>query len=637
MGGHASRPVQRQRSARCGHSACCWTGWLGREMPDLQAASQPGAAHAAPSPDSARPAVSAEEGREILRAVLEIEQCCLGSGTEAGEAAAASPVEDLSVDCMLDEPDKRYFLCSSLSSPIVIACFWLRFDDVYLEDIRLALTGKKERQLRDADSEYQVLRGADAGDPTEFEEVSYVFRVPWPFSDREVLQRRWQLPLGGPGEGLAVVMRSFDDDALFPRRQDRVRAVVHKAAYMLRPLRAPVDGAKPAGTQVPGGSAASPTEACRQAEDSPGLEFVVCQQIDIGGLCPAWAQRFLTRFAVQSGVEWSKKLREHCITMHRRRAGELPDGTEQEATPTSQGRLASKGRRARYMTGQEVLKEILAIERHCCDAQAGAEQGVTLSGFATPSDDSLEKEEMEREDVSLDEAASLAVEVLLDEPSAKYCLCGGLDSPVVIGYIRVLLADVYPGDVWRALVATEERLMRDPQSEYEVLRKAQIGDPTCEEDISFVWRMLWPFCDREVLQRRWTFPLRGGEGLAIVTRSIEDEALLPPREDRVRAFVHRCGYLLRPLERGRPEQLAEGDPAWGGGAGLELTVCQQVDLGGLCPGWAQEVLTRWAVGRGLSWAEELREHCLAQHRTRAARAGEPAEPAPEPAPEAEAR
>jgi len=474
---------------------------------------------------------------------------------------------------------------------MVIAYFWLLFPDVWLEDLRLALTDCEERRRRDHDSEYQVLRPKEADDPTVQEDLSFVMRAPWPFADREVLQRRWQLkmePEEGRGEGLAVVMRSFDEEGLLLPRQDRVRAHVHKSAYLLRPL----------------GRAAD-----------PGIELVVSQQIDIGGLCPAWAQRFLTRFAVQQGVDWAKKLREYCVVMHKRREAKGQDGAEAQATPrktvsadpcvvpevsTCPG-SPSRG----PLTGEEVLDSILTIERRCCgvDLPDGLHRLITDFGrnFQRAGDDFTD---LSDEQADTEQGDDLTVECLLDEPTAKYCLCASLDSPVVIGYIRIVLCDVYPGDVWRALVSREERLLRDPDSEYQVLRKSQQGEQLCEEDVAFVWRAPWPFWDRDVLERRWTFPLHGGEGLAIVMRSFEDELLLPTRSDRVRAFVHKCGYLLRPLDKES------------GGAGLELTVCQQVDLGGLCPDWAQEVLTRWAVNRGLQWAEELREHCNKLHSER---------------------
>lgn len=195
------------------------------------------------------------------------------------------------------------------------------------------------------------------------------------------------------------------------------------------------------------------------------------------------------------------------------------------------------------------------------------------------------------------------VECLMDEPKVKYCLCCCLGSPTVVGYMRVILADVFLNDVCSALLNREERLLRDPDSEYQVLREARKGDPTSEEDVAFVWRAPWPFWDRDVLQRRWVFPLGDQGGRAVVMRSFDDDTLYPKHAERVRAFVHKCGYLLRPLQTD-PEAL-----------GVELTVCQQVDLGGLCPDWAQEYITRWAVNHGLTWATELRNHCN-RHRRR---------------------
>ncbi|CAK0851759.1 unnamed protein product [Prorocentrum cordatum] len=106
--------------------------------------------------------------------------------------------------------------------------------------------------------------------------------------------------------------------------------------------------------------------------------------------------------------------------------------------------------------------------------------------------------------------------------------------------MRVRLFGVFLRDVLHALVDkdNEERLARDPDSEYRVLRPAPGGDPTLEDrDISFVYRAPWPFWDRDVLQRRWTFPL-GGEGsgcVALVMRSFHDGLLLPEREDLLTA------------------------------------------------------------------------------------------------------
>jgi len=232
------------------------------------------------------------------------------------------------------------------------------------------------------------------------------------------------------------------------------------------------------------------------------------------------------------------------------------------------------------LNAEEVLQAILQIEKRC-SAASTHDSGVGPWNY------------------SYDLDGDDNVECLLDEPLAKYCLCCSLDSPIVVGFIRVVLGDLYLNDVRSALLNREEQLLRDPNSEYQVLREAQEGDPHSEEDIAFVWRAPWPFWDRDVLQRRWVFPL-DEVGAAVVMRSFTDDARFPAHAERVRACVHKCGYLLRPLCV---------DP---GGVGVEVTVCQQVHLGGLCPDWAQEYITRWAVSHGLSWAQELRRHCRCQ-------------------------
>mmetsp|Transcript_17615 Transcript_17615/g.45429 ORF Transcript_17615/g.45429 Transcript_17615/m.45429 type:complete len:577 (+) Transcript_17615:3-1733(+) len=529
---------------------------------------------------------SYKEGWETLAAVLAIERRCLRPESEA--ASAVEGVEDLNVECMMDESRSCYYLCSSLSSPTVIAYYKLHIPDVYLADVHRALVDPDERRLRDSDSEYQCLRPATEENPTE--DISFVLRAPWPFSDRDVLQRRWQLSLPPTPthrvEGMAIAMKSFDDEQIFPQRADRVRAIVHKSAYLLRP----------------------------ESVTGPGLEVVVCQQLDLGGLCPPWAQNFMTRFAVQRSLAWGKDLREHCLRMQCTNfspAALAPGGGAPE-TPKAQDQCESiraslevaaetpaPVKPKPMVSGEEILSAILAIERCCRGSDSPGPGDSPVKRFPRQEKNDLGAGEDAEDDLE----DAITVECLHEGPTSRYCMCGSLDTPVVIGYLRVVLDDVKPWDMWRALVQKEERLMRDPDSEFRVLRKATSGDPTHEEDIAYVWRAPWPFWDRDFLQRRWTFPLQRfqeGEGIAIVMRSLEDEGLCPVREDRVRAFVHKCGYLLRPDS----------------GGGLDLTVCQQVDLGGLCPEWAQDFLTRYTVHRGLQWAEDLRQHCARQHNQR---------------------
>lgn len=502
------------------------------------------------------------EGHSILDSILAIEQQCLGSldvGRKSSGKAGAGAFDELNVDCMLNEPDKKYFLCGTPSSPTVIAYFGLRLPGIYADEVIRAIVDFEERQMRDGDAEYQVHQTAQEGDVTKQEAVSHVLWAPWPFAAREILQHRWQLPLNGIEGGRAIVLRSFRDADLFAGNPERVRAHVHLSANLMRPLRSD------------------------SKDEVLGLDLAVCQQLDLGGLVPAWAQRLLSRFAVDRSLEWAKKLREHCLKMRRFRAEGPRASLGVSGDPTAVGGPSRLDAPVHVQTpketlnAEEVLQAILQIEKRCSAA--------SIHGSSTGpwhNSDDLDEDEN--------------VECLLDEPHAKYCLCCGLNSPNIVGFIRVVLFDVYLDDVHSALLNREERLLRDPDSEYQVLREAQHGDPLLEEDIAFVWRAPWPFWDRDVLQRRWVFPLSDA-GVAVVMRSFKDDALFPEHAERVRACVHKCGYLLRPLSV---------DP---GGIGVEVTVCQQVDLGGLCPDWAQEYITRWAVSHGLTWAQELRSHC----------------------------
>ncbi|CAK0851758.1 unnamed protein product [Prorocentrum cordatum] len=52
-----------------------------------------------------------------------------------------------------------------------------------------------------------------------------------------------------------------------------------------------------------------------------GLDVSTCQQIDLGGLCPAWAQRFLTRFAVSRAIQWGEQIRSQCRLLEEARQG----------------------------------------------------------------------------------------------------------------------------------------------------------------------------------------------------------------------------------------------------------------------------------------------------------------------------
>lgn len=560
--------------AASGCGGCgCFSGVRARALPQ----------HAQPSktdgPPRAPKLLSAAErevaGWGVLAEVLEIELRCLAtaglapraSGDAAGECGEVVPspasqeaVAGPAAEVLLNEPNARYCICAVPDSPLVVCYFRVRLDDVHIGDAWHALVDSEERRVREPDTEYEVLQEAKADDPTSEEALRYVMRAPWPFADRDVLQRRWQLPLvdfDGESEGgklgIAIVMQSFDDAALVPLHPSRVRARISKSACLLR----------------------------AQGED--GVEISFCQQLDLGGRCPPWAQSLVTRFAVQSAIRWAETLRGHCGMMrdHRHRHGRevgdmwkegglLSGGPGRVPPPTT-----AAPRPPAEPTGEELLEKILAVEQLCLG-----------QGDGPPGE-------------------FLQAQCLMDGP-VRYFVCASLSSPVVTGYIQATLPSVRIGDAWSALVTTEERLIRNPDSEYTIFQEAQPDDPQRKEVLRYVMKAPSPFWDRDVLQRRWQLPLPGAEGgipgLAIVMRSIEDDSIFGPRDDKVRSFVHKCGYLLRPTDEG----------------GLNIVCCQQLDMGGLCPAWAQSFLTRMLVQKGNQWVEELKVHCAKMQARRSA-------------------
>lgn len=507
-------------------------------------------------------------GVQVLEAILHLERCCCppAQAVETPNGGHTSPSEEqLVVERILDEPDTKYFLCSSLESAVITAYLWSKLPGLTCEEVCAALVQRKDRVLRDPDSEYRVLREAQEGDPTNQEDISYVMFAPWPFWHRDILQRRWQLPL--EKKGMAIVMKSFTDDELFPPREDRVRAFVHKSAYLVR----------------------------RFGEDATnrGVELAVCTQLDLGGLCPQWAQAFLTRFAVQRGVQWVENLNRHCLAMRNTRSIHDPTGKELLQTSPTQEQCQAVQQR------QVHLEEVLSQPRPVQSISKAIlpQKGVEAAHVVLNSVLSIEKCCLACRDTyaCLDVEPQLDVECLIDEPDIRYCLCSSLHSAVAIGYLWAKLQDVGIESVRLALTDEKQRKARDPDSEYQVLTKAHNGDPVCEEEISYVMLAPWPFWDREVLHRRWQLPLNDN-GIAIVMKSFDDDMRFPRREDRVRASVLQSAYMIR--------------PSCGSAPGVDITVCQHIDLGGFCPKWAQTFLTRFSARQSQVWAKKLRHHCL---------------------------
>lgn len=294
----------------------------------------------------------------------------------------------------------------------------------------------------------------------------------------------------------------------------------------------------------------------------------------------------------------------------------------------------------------ELLNVILAIERKCFpEANSPFDLGVakdcaSSSTSAVPCDGKAPP---------LDEVAGLEIQVLADEPRMRFVVCYAPDSSDVIIMFCIREPDLQIEDVWRALADHTERAEWDKNSESVVLRRAAEGDPMRQEVVHLWLHPPWPFWTRDVLKHQWELPLHTphGRGFAFVSRSFEDEEILPEHSGRVRAFVHKAASLVRPTasdgaadREAAAECRGTTEPSssfwWGSagdaagceapalkpltgplglkGKGVQLTNCTQINLGGLIPNSAIPLLSSFAVAQATAWSTALREHCLRKGR-----------------------
>jgi len=227
--------------------------------------------------------------KERLATLLAIESRC--RGTEGGVEKSAA--DELAVEDILKEDSAQLWFCHSKTCPFVIGCLWCRIPDVSVEDAVRAIQSPDQRLSWDGDSfsTFEVLRTHDPADPTREDVVFTVIPIPRPIRDREILQRRWQVPLGDSDGGQALLMQSFEDSALKPVHPQRVRAFTHLSGYILRPV---------------------PGEPGKAGSQRRCLEIVVISQCDLGGSLPGWFQNLARRMAKRRCVAWGAKLREHC-------------------------------------------------------------------------------------------------------------------------------------------------------------------------------------------------------------------------------------------------------------------------------------------------------------------------------------
>lgn len=231
----------------------------------------------------------------------------------------------------------------------------------------------------------------------------------------------------------------------------------------------------------------------------------------------------------------------------------------------------------RQQEAQERLATLLAIERRCRGgARGSAERSV---------------------------ADDLTVEDILKEDTAQLWFCHSKTCPFVIGCLWCRIPGVSVEDAVQAIQNPKQRISWDGDSfsSFEVLREHDPADPTREDVVFTVIPVPRPVRNREILQYRWQVPLADG-GQALLMKSFEDSALKPVDPQRVRAFTHLSGYILRPVP---------GEPGKAGGqrTDLEIVVVSQCDLGGALPGWFQNLARRMAKHRCVAWGGKLREHC----------------------------
>eukprot|EP00434_Breviolum_minutum_P005774 symbB.v1.2.005089.t1/scaffold234.1/size257806/8 len=214
------------------------------------------------------------------------------------------------------------------------------------------------------------------------------------------------------------------------------------------------------------------------------------------------------------------------------------------------------------------------------------------------------------------------------EKDVRFCICYDDNSPVIIACLWARLKDVDFDDVMASLC--EERAEWDKGGESRLVRKETLDDGSLEEVYHTLIRCPRPFWDREILKKQWRLPLdcQNGKGCALVSRSLEDN-VDDKDPDKVRAFVHKAGALIRPAKdcptptpetsvgsgsegTNHDDDLLSPPIANHYNAGTELTTCSQIDMGGLIPSWATNYLSSFVVGKALAWTQDLRHHCTAR-------------------------
>lgn len=225
---------------------------------------------------------------ELLQQLRVIELRCRGREAigQSGSEPQVQEEADGAVECLLKEDANQFWVTRTEGCPVVTACAYFRLKGVAMEDAIESIRIPKERLKWDGKNlkELEVIGDGDIEDPTSGQIVRCVVSAPRPLKDREMLQKRWQLPL--PGGGHAFVLRSFADDRVMPERPSLyVRAFTHLSGYLLRPL------------DLNGGG---------------GIELTMISRCDVGGYVPNWVQNLVRRVAKRDVLKFAQMLHSHC-------------------------------------------------------------------------------------------------------------------------------------------------------------------------------------------------------------------------------------------------------------------------------------------------------------------------------------
>lgn len=221
----------------------------------------------------------------LLGRLQAIEKKCLGT-LDSG-AGVPDAIRTMSTDCLIDKPGERFWICSMHGSAHVTTCLDIHLTSITRQDFIFAVCDGEERLRWDSASfkGYEVLQQSwTLEDQMSYDLLYCVIPTPWPLENRDILQKRWQLPL--PDGAWAILWRSVDDPTRPPPKKV-TRAFTEYSGFILRP--------------------------CAGKEGEFDLTMISC--MDFGGSIPQGLQNQLRKTMKGKPGEWTRKLENHCRSL----------------------------------------------------------------------------------------------------------------------------------------------------------------------------------------------------------------------------------------------------------------------------------------------------------------------------------